>query len=851
MENTFYTSVEKFGNTILFRGYKNGKPVKQKVWYKPSLFVPSNKPTKYTSLDGEPLGKMDFESMKEAQEFVNQYSEVSNFAVHGQSNFVLQFIGEVFGNQSTFDRDLINVTTIDIEVQSDKGFPQPGEAAFPVTAITIKNNIDDIFYTWGIGKWSKSDSIITDIAVNYTECTDEHDLLLKFLDHWSNNYPNCVTGWNSRLFDTVYLVNRIGKLLGQDQVKKLSPWGIIQSRPIFIAGKEHPAYDIKGIQQLDYLDLFRKFGYSYGTQESYKLDSIANVVLGEKKLDYSEYASLNELYLNDHQKFIDYNIKDVQIVDRLEDKMGLITLCMTVAYRAGVNIVDAFGSVGVWDAFIYNELKKKNVVVPPKVAGIKEIKIEGAHVKDPQVGMHQWVCSFDLNSLYPHLMMQYNMSPETIVEDEVPDVTVDHLLNEDHYNFDKQYCMSARGNLFRKDKRGIVPEIIEKLYDERSKIKRQMLTVTQDKELAVSNTNTGLSKDQDLLHYQFDKQINTMNNQQMATKILMNSLYGAMANNFFRYYDQRIAESITMSGQLAIRWAEKTINNYLNNILKTNNVDYIIAIDTDSLYVNLNSLVTKVFGDNPDVNKVVKFIDNVAKEKFEPILEQAYKRLADYMNAYEQKMVMAREVIADKGVWTGKKHYVLNVHNSEGVQYSEPKLKIMGIEAVRSSTPMVCRNLIKDTLNLILNTNESTVQQFIAEKRQWFATLTPEEVAFPRSVSNLDKWHDSSSLYAKGTPIHVRGTILHNHLLKKHKISTKYERIYEGEKIKFVYLKIPNVIQENVIAFNQTLPHEFNVRDYIDYEKQFQKAYLEPINNILSAIGWHSEKQNTLEDFFG
>ena len=840
--NRFYTSVEKFGNSILLRGYDKGVPIKQKVWFKPSLFVPSNESTDYMSLEGNPVGKIDFDSMKDANEFVNQYSDVSNFHVHGQTNYVLQFIGEEFGNKLSFNRDLINVTTIDIEVQSDKGFPQPEEAKFPVTAITIKNNIDDIFYVWGVGDYNKSKSMIEGIAVKYFKCKDEHDLLFQFLQHWSNNYPDCLTGWNSRLFDTVYIINRIAKVLGQDQVKKLSPWGIIQRRDIRIGLKEVMAFDIRGMQQLDYYDLFRKFGYSYGNQESYKLDSIANVVLGEKKLDYSEYASLNELYINDHQKFIDYNIKDVQIVDRLEDKMGLITLCMTVAYRAGVNIVDAFGSVGVWDAFIYNELKSRNVVVPPKIAGVKEIKIEGAHVKDPQVGLHKWVCSFDLNSLYPHIMMQYNMSPETIVEQEVPDVTVDHLLDEDHYEFDKQYSMSGRGNLFRKDKRGIVPEIIEKLYDERSQVKKEMLGVEQQRE-----KNKNASKHE---LYQYDRQINTMNNQQMATKILMNSLYGAMANNFFRYYDQRIAESITMSGQLTIRWAEKTINKYLNGVLKTDNVDYIIAIDTDSLYVNLDALVTKVFGDDPDVNKVVKFIDNVAKEKLEPILQQAYQRLADYMNAYEQKMVMAREVIADKGIWTGKKHYALNVHNSEGVQYSEPKLKIMGIEAVRSSTPMVCRNLIKDTLTLILSKDENTVQQYIAEKRKWFATLNPEDVAFPRGVSNLDKYKDASSLYVKATPIHVRGTLLYNDLLKKHKISTKYEQVYEGEKIKFIYLDTPNPIRENVIAFSQMLPTEFDLHRFIDYNKQFSKAYLEPINTILTAIGWSSEKQNTIEDFF-
>ena len=837
MKDVFYTSVDRDGSYILFRGYQGRKQIKKKVWYKPSLFVPCQTKSKYTGLDGRVVDKMKFSGMSDADKFVKLHRDVSNFSIYGQNNYINQFISEHFGSDGYFDRDVVNVTTIDIEVQSDEGFPLPEEARFPITAITIKNNIDGIFYCWGVGEYNVKETVVKDAIIRYESCKDEYQLLIRFLNHWCSNYPDIITGWNSRLFDTVYLVNRIAKLHGVNMSKKLSPWNIIMNREIFIAGKAHQTFEVRGIQQLDYLDLFRKFGYSYGTQESYKLDNIAHVVLGERKLDYSEYGSLTNLYLSDYQKYIDYNIRDVQVVDRLEDKMGLITLCMTVAYKAGVNLADAFGSVGVWDAYIHNELIKRNIICPPKIAKVKERKIEGAYVKDPINGMHEWVVSFDLNSLYPHLIMQYNMSPETIIEDSVPNVLLDSLLDKETYTFDKKLTMTARGNLFRKDVKGILPQMIDKLYASRSQVKKKMIQRQKDLQHVDTNDKRAV--------YNIEKDINRLNNEQMAVKILMNSLYGAMSNEFFRYYDDRISESITLSGQLAIRWAERAINRYLNSILDSNNIDYVVAIDTDSLYVRLGSLVDKIKPSDP-----IKFLDKVAEEKLEPLIGKAYEDLAEYMNVYEQKMVMKREVIANKGIWTAKKHYVLNVHNSEGVQYKKPKLKVQGIEAVRSSTPAACRTLIVDSINVILNEDQKAIQKFIIDKKKEFLKLQPEDVSFPRSVRGLSKYHDAANMYRKGTPIHVRGALLYNYLLKKNKITTKYEEIFDGDKIKFCYLKIPNPIKENVVAFSVVLPKELNLQKYVDYDKQFEKAYLEPLNTILDAIGWSAEKKNTLEDFF-
>ena len=833
----FYTNVNRFGNDILVRGYNKGKRVKGKVKFKPTLFIPTKEQTTFKTINGKPVGAIRPGLMSECRDFVNKYKDVDNFEIHGNQNYVHQYISTTFHGDIKFDRSRVNVTTIDIEVQSDEGFPQPDHALYPVTAITCKNNIDDIFYTWGVGDYDSSKTIVPDVHIRYIKCEDERDLLIKFIEEWSRNYPDVVTGWNSRMFDMTYLVNRIVRVVGDKFMKKLSPWNIVNQQELIIAGKSHQVYDVYGIQQLDYLDLFKKFAYTYGTQESYRLDNIGNVVLGERKLDYSEFGDLNNLYKQDYQKFIDYNIKDVQLVDRLEDKLGLITLCMTIAYKGHVNYVEAFRTVGVWDSILYNDFLDKNIVVPPKKQGHKERQIEGAHVKDPIQGMHEWVVSFDLNSLYPHIMMQYNLSPETVMDETVPNVSVDKLLEKEKYTFNNNHIMTARGNLFDRTHKGLIPTIVEKFYNERSAVKKKMLRAQQKLVKVDKKDKHGV--------YQLEKEIATYGNQQMAIKILMNSLYGATSNEYFRYFDQRIAESITMSGQLTIRWAENKINEFMNKTMKTDNQDYVVAIDTDSLYIRMGDLVKKINPSDP-----VKFLDKVATQKIEPLLAESYEELKEYMNCAEQKMVMAREVIAERGIWTGKKHYVLNVWNNEGVQYEEPQLKVQGIEAVRSSTPAVCRDLIKSTIKKILTSDETTVQKIIAQEKKNFRELPVEDVAFPRSANNLDKYVDGSLIYRKGTPIHIRASLLHNYHIDKMKLGNKYEKIYSGEKIKFVYLRKPNRLYENVVAFKNILPQEFNIRDHIDYDLQFEKAFVEPIKTILDAIGWQVEKRATLEDFW-
>ena len=808
----FYTNVQRYRDYILYRGYKDGKRVTDKIKYKPTLFINFPKATgEYRTLYGTNVSPLVCNSMSEATRTIKEYEEIANMQCFGMSNYVLQYIANKFPNDIKFDRDKINVVSIDIEVASDEGFPHPEDAAREVISITCKSNQHKSYFVWGLYDY---DTTASDKDILYYKAHGEADLLLKFLDWWQHTAPDVITGWNTKQFDIPYLVNRAMNVLGETSAKKMSPWGLINKRTFHTKmGQDAWTYELEGISSLDYYDLFQKFGkLTYGEQESYKLDHIAYTVLGEKKLSYEEYGNLHTLYREDFQKFIDYNIKDVELVDRLEEKMGLITLAMTMAYKAKTNYNDAFGTTTIWDAVIYNELLKENIVVPPKEDKMKA-KIVGGFVKDPKIGKSEWVCSFDLNSLYPNIIVQYNMSPETLTYEESGDFTE-----------------AANGTRYRKDVEGIIPKVIKKFYADRVDAKDKMLAAKREYEKTPTK--------------RLENDITIFDNQQMAVKILMNSLYGALANQYFRYFDLKIAEAVTTSGQRAILCAEKAVNDEMNKMFKTE-ADYVIAIDTDSVYIDMSTIVSKFAPKDP-----IKFLDSVCGH-FEEVIADRYQELADSTNAYENRMVMKREAIADKGIWTAKKRYILQVHDNEGVRYEKPKLKIMGIEAIKSSTPEVCREKLRGIFTVILNNTEQEVQQYIESFREDFNNLPPEAVSFPRTVREVNKYMDKAKIYGKATPIHSRGSLLYNHWVKKESLEQRYELINNGEKIKYVYLTKPNTIEENVISFPDTLPKELHLHKSIDYHKMFDKSFLEPLRPIFEAIGWDPEKRQTLEDFFG
>jgi DNA polymerase elongation subunit (family B) len=828
----FYTNVYEKFNKMLVRGYEDGRYFQSEEEFQPTLYVTSKKQSKYKTLDGLNVEPIQPGKISDCKDFLKKYENVEGFTVYGNDNYKAQYISETYPeDEIKFDIKKIRLVTIDIEVASENGFPNVFDCAEELLAITLQN-----YATKHIICFASRPYINTRKDVMYVECRDEIDLIQHFLAFWEKETPDVITGWNCELYDIPYIAGRIDRILGEKEARRLSPWGNIRRRELVIKGREQISYEVAGVSIIDYLDLYKKF--TYKAQESYRLDHIANVELGQKKLDHSEFETFKDFYTKDWQKFIDYNIRDVELVDQLEDKMKLIELCFTMAYDAKVNFNDVFFQVRTWDAIIYNYLKKRNIVIPPKDRSEKSDKFAGAYVKEPIPGKYDWVVSFDLNSLYPHLIMQYNISPETLLEERHPSATVERILNRqvkfDNYN---EYAICPNGAMYRKDVRGFLPELMEKMYNDRVIFKKKMLVAKQQ----YQKTKTK----------ELEKEISRCNNIQMAKKISLNSAYGAIGNQYFRYYKLANAEAITMSGQVSIRWIEGKMNSYLNKILKTNDIDYVIASDTDSIYLNLGPFVQTVYkGREKTTEEIVGFLDKVCKMEFEKYIESSYQELADYVNAYDQKMQMKRENIADRGIWTAKKRYILNVWDSEGVRYEEPKLKIMGLEAVKSSTPAPCRQKIKDALKIVMTKTEDEMIFFIDNFRKAFNQLPPEEISFPRSINDVDKHKSSSTLYSKGTPIHARGALLYNHLIKEKKLDKKYAKIQNGEKIKFCYLKLPNPIHENVISYIQEFPKEFGLDKYIDYDLQFSKAFLEPMKVILDAINWRVEKTVNLESFF-
>ncbi len=828
----FYTNVQMIGNQFLVRGYDNGQHVMFKEEYFPTLFIKSNKPTKYKTLEGEYVEAVKPGTVRDCRDFYKKYESVDNFKIYGNDRYIYQYISDKYPEEEIkFDISKIKLITLDIEVASENGFPDPKNCDEEILLITIQDYNTKKITTWGTRPY-KTDR--TD--VKFIHCESEYALLNAFLYYWENNVPEVITGWNIQFYDIPYICGRLTKVLGEKRMKSFSPWGLVTQNEVWANNRQQVCIDVGGITQLDYLDLYKKFTYT--AQETYRLDHIASVELGQKKLDHSEFDTFKDFYTNGWKKFVDYNIVDVELVDRLEDKMKLIELAITMAYDAKVNFADVFYQVRMWDNIIYTYLKKRNIVIPPKDKSEKNEKYAGAYVKEPIPGVYDWVVSFDLNSLYPHLIMQYNISPETLMDERHPSVNVDKILNKQiTFEMYKNYAVCANGAMYRKDVRGFLPELMEKIYNERVIFKKKMLAAEQEYEK---------TKKKELV-----KEIARCNNIQMARKIQLNSAYGAIGNQYFRYYKLENAEAITLSGQVSIQWIMDKMNSYLNKILKTDGVDYVIASDTDSLYINMGPLVESVFkGREKTTQGIVSFLDKVCKVEFEKYIESSYQELAEYVNAYDQKMFMKRECISERGIWTAKKRYILSVWDSEGVRYEEPKLKIKGIEAIKSSTPAPCRKMLKDSFKIMMTGTEDDMINYIDKCRSEFNKFTPEDISFPRSASDVRKYQSSSDIYVKGTPIHIRGCILFNYYIRDKKLTKKYSLIQNGEKIKFCYLKKPNPIRENVISFIQDFPKELGITQYVDYDTQFEKGFLEPLKTILNAIGWNCEKKMTLDSFF-
>ena len=827
----FYKNVIEHKGKLLVRGIKDGKEYQEKVNYKPTFYSITQEQSEYKTLEGQNLKPIQFDSIDASRRFKRDVA-TSNSPIYGLERYHYQYIGKNFPNDVEWSKDKIKIFTLDIETTCENGFPDVENPQEQLLCITVKNQSNKQILTWGVGDFKTDREDVT-----YVKCKTESHLIMEFMKFWMKNYPDVITGWNTKFFDLPYLMNRIKMIAGDKVINKMSPWHLVRREEITVMGRPQTVYTLYGTVMLDYFDLYKWFIPT--KQESYKLDYIGQVELGEGK-DDSPYDTFKDWYTNDFQSFVDYNIQDVEIVDKLEDKLGLIELALTIAYESKVNYDDIFSQVRVWDTLIANHLMSKKICVPPREDHVKESKYEGAYVKEPLEGMHKWVVSFDINSLYPHIIVQYNISPEKILGVKSQGISVNNLLYGKAklgYLKTEGACIAPNGATFKNDNQGFLPEMIETMYKERVIYKKRMLKAK--KEYQKNKTE------------ELKKEIARCHNIQWARKIALNSAYGAVGNQYFRYYDVRQASAITTAGQFIIRFIENKMNEYLNGVLQTmGKADYVVASDTDSIYLVLDKLVEKTCKDKSD-NEVVDFLNKVCEQKLEPYIEKCFAELSDYTNSFKNAMVMKREVIANKGIWTAKKRYMLNVLDDEGVRLAKPKLKIMGIEAIKSSTPEVCRSKIKEAINLIMTSTEKDLQNFVADFREEFSKMTAEQVSFPRSCNHIKRYYDSNSIFKKGTPIHVKGALIYNHHIKRLKLAYKYPYINEGDKIKFVKLKDPNPFKFDVVSYMGRLPQEFELDKYIDYDTQFQKTFIDPLSFILNSIGWKVEEEANLELFFG
>jgi DNA polymerase elongation subunit (family B) len=849
----FYTNIDKIGKYILVREWDGYSHKKYRVEYSPTLFVPTNEDSDIVAFDKVTrLRGKTFETMRDANEFIDMYADES-FSIYGTKNYVSQYISEHYKGHIDYDQSHIRCYNFDIETVDEteefKGFPNPDNAPIPIVSITLFDSISKRYHIWGLKDFSSTEENIT-----YHKCRDEEYLLMHFLEFWEKNPPNVITGWNITGFDIPYVVNRIKNLFGEKIAKRLSPWGILNSRTIKEQyGREIHTYDIVGVSNLDYIELYKKFRLE--PRESYKLDYIAYIELNDQKVDYSSEGNLTKLYINNFQKFIEYNIHDVRLIERLDEKLSYLNLIYSLSYYSHQPYTDTFSPVKTWEALIYNYALDNNMRYRINSPGVRE-KFVGAYVKEPQLGMKKWIVSIDAASLYPSIIRQHNISNEMILEDlpeellairrQIKSVSLDIAIQK---LISKEIDLSAlqkygvtltpNGQFFRIAEQSVNSVMMENLYIERKNLKKQML----EKKVEYETNPTP----------ELYREIATLDSAQHARKILLNSNFGASGNPYYNFYDVRIAEAITTTGQLLNKWLTVKLNKFFNHMCKTKDKDFVIAGDTDSWYLDLEPIVRMHPNiDNLSESDIVDFLDDFMNKIVQPKINAAFDEFLQYTNGRELMIFVDREAIASAGFWTAKKRYALMVHDNEGIRYKTPKLKVMGIEIVKSNTPEWCRNRLEEGVRLMLTKDNQAVLDYIDSVKKDFKKEKIEVIAQPGGIGGMVKYAgEGNELAKKGAQAHVRGALMYNRLIDKYDLFDR-SRIHDGDKIKKVFLKTPNPIHQDVIAFptHENLPEEFGLHSYVDYDVMFDKTFMQPMRGMLNAVNWRHENIASLEDFF-
>lgn len=894
----FYLAVEQMGST-LYERYINSEGIEQNrtIEYAPTMFqhakIGDDSP--YKDIYGKTCVPKKFNTIKEARDWMKRMKDVGMEAL-GMDDFRLAYLSDTYKGEIEYDREQVRIGVLDIEVSAPE-FPDPREAKYPIDAITHYDSIEDKFFVYDLltgdmPEWDKSLVSLEDISqddihkIEYRSFTTEKALLSAYLKDWKQRTPVIVSGWNSDRFDIAYIITRYLNIFGKNVVRHFSPFGKVSEKTTTDNyGNEQLGYEIAGVAQLDGMALYKKF--SFTPQPSYALGAVAEFETGKSKMEYE--GALNKLKGLDNQTYITYNIIDVIRVLDIDSKRNFLELVLSVAYYAKISFNSVLSPLKTWDAIIFNSLKEDKIVIPENRKHVKT-PYEGAYVKEPVISNYLYIISFDLTSLYPSIIRQVNISPETIVGSFDVRPLAEYIAGTAPRP-SEEYSCSPNGWMFSREKLGVIPVEIKKVFDQRKMWKKRMMAGERNLELIKHEQEHLTDAHDQMIDPNFDfyqdfsdtdkatlktlskqmlkavkkiceKKISQANTAQLNRKISINSLYGALGNEHFRYFDIRNASAITLFGQLAIQWIERYVNEYLNKTCKTTDVAYVRYCDTDSIYVCVDNVIESVGGMSRfrDNNHWVDFLDKFAKERMEPAIDKAYRELAVYMNNVEHLMFMDREIISgppinSKGLgsfWTAKKRYAACVWDSEGTRFEKPKIKIMGMETQRSSTPTAVKKFLKESVRRILQEGELSLHEQFGAFKEDYKKLDYREIAGVSSANNISKYSDGNGFPIKGTPNHIKGVLFFNRYTKT---LEGVSPIMEGEKVMILPLKDKNPWQSDCISWQSgsKLPSliEEEILKWVDFTAMFEKHVVAPLTTMTQACKIDYEKRASLNDLFG
>jgi DNA polymerase elongation subunit (family B) len=820
----------KDGLVYLRTWTEDGQRIDTEVPFIPFLYTEKEGAQDGVSIFKTPLKRHSFRNSFERNKFVQ---DTGNPRLFGNLPVDQQFLIETFKedvHKEEFSKFPLKVYFIDIETYSPNEFPIPERAKDPVTLITILDTITGKIHTWGL----KNDYTPKLDNVTYYKCSNEEELFERFVNFWKKDPPDILTGWNTEQFDVPYIINRAKNLLGEEFIKQLSPVRELNYRSNFAKfGKDVGRWYITGISCLDYMEIYKT--YSKGDRESFSLNYIAEYELGEGKLAINA-TNLSTLAETDWENFVDYNIQDVDLLRKMEDKLNYLKIIRLLAYKGCTNFERALGKVSIVTGAMTLQAQKQGYIIPTFKNEIEREALEGGYVRDPERGLKEAIVSFDVNSLYPNTIITLNISPETKLGKIVTgDVEVDKevqikLVNGGTFTITvdklKQFLkaenvsLSKAGVLYSQKFKGVCPNLINSIYDERVYARKRMLELKKTKKQDKETTSS----------------IQYFDTLQYTLKILLNSIYGTFANKHSAFMDIDNASSITLTGQAVAKAGGHIINEFAKETFKTDN-SLILSGDTDSLYITIQPILDKLNIKLADNNIVTEqshtIINAIDKHLGTKILDWAREEL----NSADPRFVFKREAIADVGAFLQKKRYILHILDDEGVPVS--KFKYVGVELARSTTPQKVKEVIKKTVNTaFLSRDVKKTNEVFREAYDTFKTLSVAEAAFRKSVKEYEKYSQGASLskFNKATPCHVKASIAYNLLLNELELETKYETIKSGQKIKYFYAS-KNKYGLDAIAFTSEYPEEFNSIK-IDYDKMFSKIVVPPIESVYEAIGW-------------